>query len=104
MWQTCNQIFGGMLIEMEAPPQIEQTPMPFTIHIWTALVASALMSATMYDIVLMDVFRGFVASNGGGIAEALPSPCWVTSLLLWPLQWILKFKMCKMWPAILPRP
>jgi hypothetical protein len=72
--RTCNQTFGGMEIDMEAPPQVEEIVGPYTIHVWTALMASAPISATMYGSVLMDVFRGFVASNGGGIAEAFASP------------------------------
>ncbi|KAH7117406.1 hypothetical protein EDB81DRAFT_916196 [Dactylonectria macrodidyma] len=66
---TCNKTFGPLEAELEAPPLVPSTE-SFTVHLWTALMGSALLAFTMSDAVLMDQTRGVIASNGGGIARA----------------------------------
>ncbi|KXX79901.1 hypothetical protein MMYC01_203759 [Madurella mycetomatis] len=67
---TCNETYGDKMAHLEAPPGSDSPQDSYTIHIWSELMASALLVATMFDSVLMDRTRGVVASNGGGIAKA----------------------------------
>ncbi|TPX12036.1 uncharacterized protein E0L32_007339 [Thyridium curvatum] len=66
---TCNQTYGGVDIELAAPPGVPDGG-TFTVNVWTSLIASALIFGAMYDSVLIDGLRGLVASNGGGMGQA----------------------------------
>jgi len=69
MTGSCNNVYGGMKVDMTPPPGVSDTG-NYTVNVWTSLITSALVSATMYDALLVDQFRGVVASNGGGMAQA----------------------------------
>ncbi len=65
---TCNATLGGLEVELEPP-----RPRParrYTVNVWSSLLASALVFASMYDVVLIDSMRGIVASSGGGLGQA----------------------------------
>lgn len=70
---TCNKTLGGLEVELGAPPGVSSSE-NYTVDVWTALIASALVSVTTYDALLVDQFRGVIASNGGGIAQAFGVP------------------------------
>ncbi len=71
---TCNEMYGGAMARLEPPPGAAaispEDSSSYTIHMWTALTASALITSTMFDSILIDNFRGIVTSNGGGVARA----------------------------------
>ena len=69
---TCNEIYGGTMARLEAPPATAAVSPEdsYTIHVWTELLASGLIAATMFDSILIDHIRGIVVSNGGGVARA----------------------------------
>lgn len=66
---TCNEVFGGMRVDLTPPPFVSDTE-KYTVNIWTSLITSAMIAASMWDALLVDQFRGVVASNGGGMAQA----------------------------------
>ncbi|KAL2267264.1 hypothetical protein VTJ83DRAFT_4541 [Remersonia thermophila] len=74
--ETCNGTYGGATVDLAAPPGsvfdqgTESEASAYPVHQWTALTCSALITATMFDSVLLDNKRGVVTSNGGGVAKA----------------------------------
>jgi len=71
---TCNKTYGGAMAHLEVPPGAAilspEDSSGYAIHEWTALTASALVTSTMFDSILIDNARGIVTSNGGGVARA----------------------------------
>jgi hypothetical protein len=65
---NCNETMGGVEVLLESPLDGED---PYAVHVWTATLASALMTFTMYDSMLVDLSRGIISESGGGIGSAL---------------------------------
>ncbi|KAJ9133832.1 hypothetical protein NKR23_g10502 [Pleurostoma richardsiae] len=66
---TCNDTLGGLTVQLE--PALEAADGDeYVVDVWTSTIASALITESMYGSVLVDRTRGFVASSGGGLAQA----------------------------------
>ncbi|KAL1843056.1 hypothetical protein VTJ49DRAFT_3191 [Mycothermus thermophilus] len=74
--ETCNNTYGGAVVNLAVPPgsvfdEVNKAEVSaYPVHQWTALTASALVTATMFDSALMDSKRGVITSNGGGVGKA----------------------------------
>jgi hypothetical protein len=69
MTGSCNTTLGGQEVSLAPPPGVDGHEV-YKVDVWTSLIASALISASAYDALLLDTFRGVVASNGGGLGAA----------------------------------
>jgi len=67
---TCPEVLGATELELEPPPGAPGTG-EYVVHLWSALMSSALLFVTMFDAGLTDQGRGFLASNGGGASAGL---------------------------------
>lgn len=75
---TCNETIGGQHAVIEAAPgtvpvpdgQGGGGPAGYYIDTWTALLSSALLSATAEDATLLDQRKGLVLTSGGGVGQA----------------------------------
>jgi len=67
---TCNKTLGGEQVELAAAPGANETNVRYVIDVWTSLISSALLFASMYDAVLTDGLRGLISSSGGGVGQA----------------------------------
>ena len=90
---TCNATYGGSVVALKGPKGLprgaaadnregeveaeraggeeDEVEEEYTVHLWTGLSASALLTTSMFDSVFLDRTRGNVAANGAGIAQAL---------------------------------
>ena len=64
----CNATLGGLQVELQSPPGVAAER--YVIDVWTSLMSSALVFASMYDVALIDGMHGLVAASGGGLGQA----------------------------------
>jgi hypothetical protein len=70
---TCHLDLGGLAVELEPPPGVEDTDERYWVNVWSSLMGSIIIGETMHDSILMDATRGIVTSMGGGISQSFAS-------------------------------